>query len=85
MVTNGNHKVVIDQLWKEGRESEDNKMIMATLVMNTHGKPRITKFHQNEVRIGPPLSSPIWPRRPSLTTIVSSSPSKQQNVIMMDS
>jgi hypothetical protein len=47
----------IDGPWKEGREreseeEEDGQMILATLIMNTHGKPRIKKFYQNEPRIG---------------------------------
>ena len=49
----------------ESEEEEDDKMILAALVMNTQGKPRITKFYQNEVRIAPlslSLSLPTLPQ-----------------------
>ena len=46
----------------ESEEEEDDKMILAALVMNTQGKPRITKFYQNEVRIAPlSLSLSLFP------------------------
>ena len=47
-------------------------MILATLVMNTQGNPRITKFYQNEVKIAP-LSSHITAISQFLLWIVISS------------